>query len=563
MNGVLGMTGLLLQTRLDGDQMQFARTILRSGETLLTILNDILDFSKIEAGKLDLEVIDFDLVSMLDGTVELMGPQAHAKGLELPTYLAPDVPRNLRGDEGRIRQILLNLINNAIKFTETGGVKVKVELAVSVEEKRENSVTLRFEVTDTGIGVPESFRDRLFDKFTQADGSVTRRYGGAGLGLAICKQLVTLMKGDIGVMSREGNGSTFWFTITLERQSGKQHAWAGSLEQELRGRHILVVDDNEVNRLVFEKQLTVLGAKVTSARNAQSAMSKLQSAAEQGWMFDAAIIDHLMPGTDGLDLGAMIREELKPERLKLVLSSSSGIINTDATAQKHGFDAALPKPMRPGALLKCLGSLFQAEAAPRVSRPAVRPRTKPVSASPEGAAPESAPGEPAAASVQAQPPEPPSAERQPGPVRILVAEDNPINQMLMVTILKCGGYHADVAANGREVLEAVRNLPYDLIVMDIQMPVMGGIEATQRIRRLDGGRARIPIIAATAHALHGDRERFLEAGVDDYVSKPIDRVALLEKIAQLTGRKPDGQPLDAGEMAALKNDLADREARRA
>ena len=503
MNGVLGMAGLLLRTHLDEGQRQLAETIQKSGETLLTILNDILDFSKIEAGKLDLEVTDFDLVSMLDSTTELLAPQAHAKGLEVPIYLAPDVPRDLRGDEGRIRQILINLINNAIKFTENGGVRV--EVSVRVQESCEDHVVLRFDVVDTGCGVPESFRERLFDKFTQADASATRRHGGAGLGLAICKQLVTLMKGEIGVESREGSGSNFWFTLKLDRQAGKDGAWMGGMEQAVRGRKILVVDDNEVNRLVFEKQLAAFGVKVSVAIGAQCAMHKLRQAVEDGQAFDAVIIDHLMPGTDGLDLCAMIRGEPWQLAGKLVLSSSSGIINTDAAARKHGFDAALPKPVRPGVLLKTLGKLFDADAA-------------------------------SAAHVT---PLPAAEDNAPKALRILVAEDNPINQLLMITILKSSGYHADVVANGYEAVETARNLPYDLIIMDVQMPEMGGLEATRLIRQLNGEAAKVPIIAATAHALHGDRERFLEAGMNDYISKPINRDALLAKILQWTAEKQE------------------------
>jgi signal transduction histidine kinase/DNA-binding response OmpR family regulator len=501
MNGVLGMAGLLLVTKLDEEQKRFADTIMRSGEMLLTILNDILDFSKIEAGKLKLEMIDFDLVSLLDGTAELLGPQAHSKGLEMPTYLAPDVPRNLRGDEGRIRQILVNLINNAIKFTNAGGVSMQV--SVRLEASNENDVLLRFEVTDTGIGIPEEFREEIFSKFTQADGSTTRRHGGTGLGLAICKQLVELMNGDIGVESREGEGSTFWFTVRVERQTQKTATWAADIETLIRESRILVVDDNEVNRIVFDKQLRSLGVNATVAINAQNAMMKLRTAAEAGQPFRIAIIDHFMPGADGVDLCSMIRDDAALKDTKLVLSSSAGTINTDETAQKFGFDAALPKPVRPGALLRCLGKLFGAhvEEVCLVSQPQLTPRRR-------------------------------ICDQK--PLRILVAEDNPINQLLIVTILKTAGYHVDIVANGQEAVEAAHTLPYDLIIMDAQMPEMGGIEATARIRQIGGNVAKIPIIAATAHALHGDRERFLEAGMNDYVSKPINRDQLLEKIYKWT-----------------------------
>jgi two-component system, sensor histidine kinase and response regulator len=517
MNGVLGMAGLLLGTPLDAEQKQFAGTILRSGETLLTILNDILDFSKIEAGKLDLEVINFDLVSLLDDTAELLGPQAHVKGLEAPMYIAPNVPCDLRGDEGRIRQVLINLINNAIKFTDKGGVTVDV--SVHLEESIEQDVILRFEIADTGVGIPEYFLPNVFDKFRQADGSITRRYGGAGLGLAICKQLVTLMGGEIGVKNRETGGSLFWFTVRLERQPGKSAPWTKGMEKGLRGRRVFVVDDSEVNRLVYEKQFAALGVEVSVAISAVQALVKLRQSAEMGQFYDAVIIDHLMPGTDGLDLGAMIRAEPWSKEIKLVLSSSSGIINTDLTAKKYGFDAALPKPMRPGMLLKTMLRLFETGAeVHHAPQPPAPPATGP------------------APSEQAKPS---------GQLRILVAEDNPVNQLLLTCILKNSGYHADVAANGREAVEAVRNLPYDLVIMDVQMPEMGGVEATVRIRQLGGKAATVPILAATAHALHGDRERFLEAGMNDYVSKPINRRELLEKIAALTGTAVPSQAAGA------------------
>ncbi len=508
MNGVLGMTGLLLQTPLEEGQRQLAQTIQTSGETLLTILNDILDFSKIEAGKLHLEVTDFEVVPMLDSTTELLAPQAHAKNLEVPTYVAPDVPKRLRGDEGRIRQILINLINNAIKFTDTGGVRV--EVSVSVCESGSDYAVLRFDVVDTGQGIPEDFREHLFDKFTQADASATRRHGGAGLGLAICKQLVTLMNGEIGVESREGCGSHFWFTVRLERSADEETSWTAGAAASLGGRRILVVDDNEVNRLVFQKQLAALGVTVSVAAGAGTAMERLRQAVEKGEAFDAVIIDHLMPGTDGLDLCAMIRKEPWQLASKLVLSSSSGRIHSNAAARKFGFDAALPKPVRPGALLNTLSRLFsKADAAAAADR----------SAAPAPA------GTVGFGAVK--------------PVRILVAEDNPINQLLMLTILKSCGYQADAVGNGYEAVESARSMPYDIIIMDVQMPEMGGLEATRLIRQLGGEAANIPIIAATAHALHGDRERFLAAGMTDYISKPIDKDELLKKIERWTVNKQE------------------------
>lgn len=311
------------------------------------------------------------------------------------------------------------------------------------------------------------------------------------------------MNGDIGVESREGGGSTFWFTVHLERQAQKNATWAADIEAVIRDNKILVVDDNEVNRIVFDKQLHALGINAMAAMNAQNAVAKLKAAVEAGEPFKIAIIDHFMPGTDGVDLCSMIRADDALKDIKLVLSSSSGTINTDETAQKFGFDAALPKPIRPGCLLRCLGKLFgtHVEDTRLISQPQLIQRRR-------------------------------ICDQK--PLRILVAEDNPINQLLIVTILKTAGYHVDIVANGQEAVEAAHTLPYDLIIMDAQMPEMGGIEATARIRKIGGNVAKIPIIAATAHALHGDRERFLEAGMNDYVSKPINRDQLLETINKWT-----------------------------
>jgi len=494
LNGVLGMAGLMLESKLDDNQRENLETILKSGESLLTILNDILDFSKIEASKLELESADFDVVQMLDSAVELLAPQAHAKGLEIPTFVSTSVPRHLRGDDGRIRQILLNLISNAVKFTEDGGISI--EVSVRLERQSAGETVLRFEIADTGIGISEEARDGIFDAFAQADGSSVRRYGGTGLGLAICKRLVTLMDGEIGSETREDGGSLFWFTVSLERCDGSL-SWAHEVQEDIRNFKILVVDDNRINRLVFEKQLDALGADVTLAVSAETAMAKLQMSAENGTPFDIAIIDHLMPGTDGLDLGAMIRQADWAGELRLVLSSSSGMINSDRKAQELGFDSALPKPVRPGALVKCFRGLSNSDGA------AEEPSTETSYVATE--------------------------DRQ--KIRILVVEDNHINQKLVVAILKGQGYVTDTATNGLEAIDALRNLPYDLVLMDVQMPELDGVEATRRIRESAGRISEIPIIGVTARALRGDRERVLQAGMNDYLSKPLDRTDLLTKVA--------------------------------
>ena len=510
LNGVLGMANLMLDTELDTNQKECVSTILQSGEILLTILNDILDFSKIEAGKMEIEATDFDLVELLDSTAELLAPQAHSKGLEIPICLSSSVPRRLRGDDGRIRQILVNLISNAIKFTEKGGAGVEISSERTADNPK--TIVLRFDVSDTGIGIPENMRQTVFEEFAQADGSVTRRYGGAGLGLAICKRLVTLMNGQIGIEGREGSGALVWFTVVLER-SDESGAWATTLQGELTDRRVLVVDDNPINRLVVEKQLTSLGVDVASVPDAEAALAALKTAAEGGHGYDVAIIDHMMPVTDGPSLAAMIRAAPGPVGTKLVLSSSSGMVNSAARAKELGFDAALPKPLRPGALIKCVSALFRANDTNQ--QPLPTPALQTASAD----------------SVKA---------------RVLLAEDNAVNQLVVVGLLKKQGYSVDVVANGLEAVAAARQLAYDLVLMDIQMPDMGGIEAARKIRQSGQGNAAVPIIAVTAHALKGDRERFIDSGMDDYLVKPVSRRDLLQKVAYWTGAAQGAGDRDGG-----------------
>ena len=501
MNGVLGMAGILLDTELTEDQREYAQIIRNSGRSLMAILNDILDLARIESGKTQLEEVDFDLVALLDQTVELLGTQAHGKGLELSTYMAPLVPCKLRGDEGRIRQILTNLISNSIKFTDEGGVRVEVSVDMSVHGGDE-VVALRFQVIDTGIGVPEAASQRIFEKFTQADNSVTRLYGGSGLGLTICKELVSLMSGELGLEDADGGGSNFWFTIRL-RNVGENRGWGVDISERVRDRRILIVDDNEVNRLILEKQLTALSMRTSTATRAEGALRKLSSAAQEGDPYEAVIIDHMMRGTDGFDLGTAIRAEPYGQTLKLVISSSLSMINIRKAEIGVDFDASLPKPVRPGGIQDCLNTLFGVTPVAAKATPETKAEFK--------------------------------DRRGPRP-RILVAEDNTVNQLLMLAILSRCGYHADVVADGREALQAVQSLPYDLVLMDVQMPVMGGVEATRQIRQLTGAVAEIPIIAVTAHALKGDRESLLEAGMSDYVSKPLDKNELLKKIGYWASR---------------------------
>lgn len=557
LNGVLGMASLMLDTKLDENQRQQANTILYSGESLLTILNDILDFSKIEAGKLELEDSEFELLPMLDSAVELLSPQAHSKGLEIPTFVAADVPSAFIGDEGRIRQVLLNLISNAVKFTHDGGVSI--ETAVRLEAKplqdaasepdQDDMVTLRFEVADTGIGVPADMHDRLFQEFSQVDSTDKRAHEGTGLGLAICRRLVELLDGEIGFETREGGGSLFWFTVSIKRQSSAL-SWAEDAKDLVRGQKFLVVDDNHVNRAVFEKQLLALGADVTLAINAETAFGKLRDAEASGKAFDVAIIDHFMPVTDGLDLCNMICADPSLSQTRLIFSSSSGQYNSNSLARAQGFHAALPKPLRPGALLRCVRDIFGPETL-RTDHPNATVSDADVSG----------PGRPGieAASVdqldlelttppRANPPKEPRPQAetvdeadqvQNCKARILLAEDNHINQKVVREMLHGEGYSVTVVANGAEAIQAVRDLPFDVVLMDVQMPELDGMEATRRIRKLGKNAECLPIIGVTARALKGDRERVMQVGMNDYMTKPINRVELIEKIAYWTETSRD------------------------
>lgn len=557
LNGVLGMASLMLDTKLDENQRQHANTILHSGESLLTILNDILDFSKIEAGKLELEDSEFELLPMLDSAVELLAPQAHGKGLEIPTFVAADVPSAFIGDEGRIRQVLLNLISNAVKFTHDGGVSI--ETAVRLEAKpprdtasepdQDDTVVLRFEVADTGVGVPADMHDRLFQEFSQVDSTDKRAQEGTGLGLAICKRLVELLDGEIGFEPREGGGSLFWFTVCIKRQNSAL-SWAKDAKDLVRGQKFLVVDDNHVNRAVFEKQLVALGAEVTLAINAETAYSKLRDAETCGKAFDIAIIDHFMPVTDGLDLCNMIRANPGLGRTRLIFSSSSGQYNSNSLARAQGFSAALPKPLRPGALLRCVGDVLGPHAA-QAELPSAGSSNAGMSESGEPGAETAGADQFCLALPTPQPAKAPAEEKpQPqrscrpeqvrnGKARILLAEDNHVNQKVVREMLHGEGYSITVVANGAEAIQAVRDLPFDLVLMDVQMPEIDGMEATRRIRKLGKNAECLPIIGVTARAMRGDRERVMQVGMNDYMTKPINRMELIEKIAYWTEASRD------------------------
>ncbi|KIL97140.1 Signal transduction histidine kinase [Paramagnetospirillum magnetotacticum MS-1] len=494
MNGVIGMTGLLLDTKLDEEQRHFSTTIRDSAESLLTVINDILDFSKLEAGKLDLESTDFDLTSLVESVVDILAPRAHAKSIEIASLIDPDLPTWLRGDPGRLRQILMNLAGNAIKFTTKGGIAIEV----GGEDGPSGRKLVRFDVRDTGIGIPEDAIGRLFSMFMQVDASTARRYGGTGLGLAISKRLTEMMGGTIGVESTPGVGSLFTFSLPFEVVEG-----APASRPCLEGRRVLVVDDSPINRDVLERQLRGFGIHAVSCPDATSALEEIRRAAATQEPWEAAILDARMPGISGMDLAGLIRNEPALGGLKLVIASSQGLAAGDSPASA---DAFIHKPLRRQTILGILARVLGIAH--------------------DAALPDSAESEPA-------------APQQTGVrLRILVAEDNPVNQQVAVGLLRKLGHSVDVAADGAEAVEAVRARPYDLVLMDVQMPEMDGLQATNAIRALSGPPSRIPIVAMTANAMRGDDKMCLDAGMDSYISKPIDRQKLMDVLAHYSGTLP-------------------------
>ena len=513
MNGVIGMAGLLQETDLDDEQRGYADTIRDSAESLLTIINDILDFSKIDAGRLTLEVSDFKAVPLVESVVELLAPRAAAKGLELAFYVPPALHAPLRGDPGRLRQILINLAGNAIKFTDHGSVTVvlSVEQETATEEDdgpepqgvtksapRETPVTVRFEVRDTGIGIAPADRKRLFTMFSQVDGSSARRHGGTGLGLAICKRLTELMGGRIGVHSMPGEGSVFWVTIPLWRDTRKEAPPAQREPGSWAGRRVLLVDDLTVNRELLARQLAAMGLETESAATGEDAMRRLLAAREEGRPFDAAILDLCMPGLTGSELAVRIRAEPALADLPLALASSHRMDELDGNAA--GVEVRIVKPIRSGALRAALSRLFHRHE------------------------PKEAPGEA------------PGTAR----CRVLVAEDNPVNLQVTLALLRRAGHMVDSVSNGLEAVNAVAALPYDLVLMDVQMPEMDGLAASRAIRELDGPAAQVPIVAMTANAMMGDQAACLAAGMDDYLPKPIAVEQLLRIVDRWGGSGTGG-----------------------
>ncbi|MDJ0973144.1 MAG: response regulator [Planctomycetota bacterium] len=495
MNGVIGMTGLLLDTGLSEEQREYAETIRLSADSLLGLINDILDFSKIEAGKLDFEVIPFELRTTIEDVVEVLAERAAAKGLELLCNIAPDVPLHVEGDPGRLRQVLTNLIGNAIKFTAHG----EVEVHVRVEADDEEGSLLRFAVRDTGIGVAPEKLEGLFEPFSQADSSTTRNFGGTGLGLAISKRLAELMEGDIGADSTLGSGSTFWFTARMRPSAVPD---ADDDDAVFQGVRALVVDDNLTNLKILKRQLESLGVIPHCVTGGLEALAELRAALEGPRPFDLVLTDMQMPGMSGLELTKRIKGDAKLSDTPVVVLTSMGFLKNLSDARKVGIAAYLLKPIRHERLQGCLRTVCREL---RTHTGSFRFPDLLLAAE---------------ASAKAQAVEGDATALR--PLRILIAEDNPVNQKVAIRMLEKGGYRPDVAGNGEEAVEATRRIAYDVVLMDCQMPEMDGFEATARIRSQEAGTERRTfIVAMTAHAMQGDRERCLEAGMDAYLSKPV------------------------------------------
>lgn len=507
LNGIIGMTELAIESDIDNKHKESFFTIATEANALLAIINDVLDLSKIEAGKLELEEIPFDLRSTIESVIDVIAPKAGENGLEFMSFLAPDLSFRLIGDPGRLRQILINLAGNSLKFTNKGEIYIKGELV----EDFGDSVKFRFFVKDTGIGIAKDKQEVIFESFTQADGSTTRKHGGTGLGITISKQLVERMGGEIGLESEEGKGSTFWFTTVFAKQ---KRAVAERKEVELKGLRVLVVDDNRTSRYILTEYLKSWGCLPVEASGGKEALSVLENPV------DLILTDFQMPEMSGFDLTVEIKKKDNLKDIPIILLSSAAMRGDGKKCRKIGVNGYLPKPIKRDNLRRVIESIFgyieKESTFPRlVTRHTIT---------------EDYEKEPNLVS---------SAEER-RLIRILLVEDYPTNQQIAMRHLKSAGYHVDLAEDGQEGVDAYKQKQYDLVIMDIQMPVMDGYEATRTIRGIENSRAdskKTPIIAMTAHAIKGYRERCLEAGMDDYITKPLKRkefLGMIEKWAKGT-----------------------------
>ena len=503
MNAVLGMTGLLLETPLNPEQQDFMETVRSSGDALLSLINEILDLSKLEAGEMMLETLNFNLSTCIQEVIELLAPQAHHKGLEIAAFIPANVPIHIQGDVSRLRQIIMNLMDNAIKFTSAGEVVIQIKLI----SENHNTATIKFAIIDTGIGINAEDKNKLFQPFTQVDASITRKYGGTGLGLAICQQLVTLMGGKIAIESEIGKGSKFWFKLPFTKQSKSV-----SQNQDyhlLSQRRLLVVDDNATNRKILHHQATRWGMQVNEADSATGGLAALQTAAEQQKPYDIAIIDMQMPDIDGMTLGIQIKENPPAiTNVSLIMLTSTNQRNEVKRALDIGFASYLVKPVKPSRLFDAMINILDNQS--KINNSQISLQEQPIITS-----------------------------NNKSKLKLLLAEDNLVNQKVFLKQLQNLGYQADVVANGQEVLELLDKIPYDLIFMDCQMPILDGLETTREIRRLPltsfAKNQQPVVIAITANAMKEDQQICLDAGMDDYLSKPVAKdklAAMLELWSQ-------------------------------
>jgi CheY-like chemotaxis protein/nitrogen-specific signal transduction histidine kinase/HPt (histidine-containing phosphotransfer) domain-containing protein len=519
MNGVIGMSELLLNTDLNQQQSEFAEIIYKSADSLLSIINNILDYSKIEAGRLEMESIDFDLRNTVDDIVDTLALRAREKGVKLIGIVAPPVPYFLKGDPGRLRQIIINLVGNAIKFTDEGEISIRLDL---IDDSEDQCIIL-FTIKDTGVGIPANRQAILFNAFTQADGSITKKYGGTGLGLSISRQLVEQMDGEIGLESEEGKGSTFWFTARFLKKKKEDSLKTVKKDISLVGKRILIVDDNAPNRQLLAMILNSWHCDYDTVTNASTALDKLIRAAQASNPFDIVILAQQVPDMDGETLGETIKNDKNISATNLVMITTTGSRGDVARLRKKGFAAYLSKPVKQSILYDCLLTLSEDQRQEVEQKTGIVTRHS-------------------------------LADSKRRDVNILLVEDNLINQQVALAILDDLGYHCDVANNGREAINCLESSTYDLVLMDCQMPEeMDGYEATRTIRswKLKAGESEdqlacfrskasnIPIIAMTARAMKGDRETCIKAGMDDYISKPVNPQALADTIDRWVARSTD------------------------
>jgi two-component system, sensor histidine kinase and response regulator len=507
MNGVIGMLELTLDTRLTNEQIEYLNISLKSAEALMSLLNDILDFSKIEAKKLEIEKIDFNLRTTVEDVAFAMAKRAEDKGLELACLIHPEIASDLRGDPGRIRQVITNLVGNAIKFTQQGEVVIRAEARAQTAQE----VTIHFSIQDSGVGIPPDRQAAVFERFTQADGSTTRKFGGTGLGLTISKQLVEAMGGRIGVESTPGVGTTFWFDVTFEKQDEKPLIESPALQPQvdLKGLRILGIDDNATNRMIMTKMVEGFGSQIDTASSGAKGLEALQKAQRAGLPYRIVLLDMQMPGMDGEQTARAIVNDSFGRDIKIIILTSIGQRGDASRLEALGCSGYLLKPVKQHMLFEALiAVLGQAgkEAPDLVTRHLL-------------------------------------TEQRRSESRVLLAEDNPINQKLAIVLLQKAGYSVDAVENGLQAVQKVETEKYNAVLMDVQMPELDGLEATRRIRIWEKTRnRRVPIIAMTAHAMAGDRQRCLDAGMDDYVSKPFDPKSLFNALDRwISGKRPDGK----------------------